>query len=61
MHHEAIWKYSNLPDRHAAMLEMVGWISPAMRTTIAFCDDFQMVHAGGKDAIEAKLRAHHSA
>lgn len=58
MHHETIWKYDNLADRHAAILEMIGWINPTMQTTIAFCDDFPMIHAGGKAAIEAKLRAH---
>lgn len=58
MHHETIWKYSNLPDRHAAILEMIGWINPTMQTTIAFCDDFPIIHAGGRAAIEAKLRAY---
>ena len=56
MHHETIWKYRNLPHRHAEILEMIGWISPIMRTTIAFCDDLPAVHAGGKAGIEAKLK-----
>lgn len=57
MHHETIWKYTNLPRRYAEILEMIDWISPAMRSTIGLCDDFPVVHATGKLRIEADLEA----
>jgi hypothetical protein len=58
MHHETIWKYADLPDRHAEILSMIGWINPTMRQTIAFCDDFPAVYAGGKAALDSKLRGY---
>jgi hypothetical protein len=58
MHHETIWKYADLPNRHAEILDMIAWINPTMMQTIALCDDFPAVHAGGKAAIEANLRAY---
>lgn len=58
MHHETIWKYTDLSRRHDEILEMIGWINPAMSQTILFCDDFPTVHTGGKVAMEAKLRAY---
>jgi hypothetical protein len=57
MHHETIWKYANLPRRHAEILDMIGWISPAMRSAIGLCDDFPVVHAAGKVRIKAELMA----
>ena len=56
MHHETIWKYGNLPQRHADILETVGWLNPTMKQTIMFCDEFAIVHAGGKADIESKIR-----
>jgi hypothetical protein len=61
MHHETIWKYTDLPNRHTEILNMIGWINPTMRHTIAFCDDFPAVHAGGKATLESKLRDYLSA
>ena len=58
MHHETIWKYTDLPDRHEGILEMIGWLNPAMHATIAFCDDFPTVHAGGRAGIEARLKTY---
>lgn len=58
MHHETVWKYGDLADRHAAIIEMIGWINPTVRATIIFCDDFPLKHAGGKAEIEAKLRTY---
>lgn len=58
MHHETIWKNSDLDKRHAAILEMIGWLNPVIRATIGFCDDFAMVHAGGRPGIQGKLETY---
>lgn len=58
MHHETIWKYADLPRRHADILATVGWINPTIRQTIMFCDDFSVVHAGGKAGIESRIRSY---
>lgn len=58
MHHEPVWKNTNLAQTHGEILETVGWISPTMRSAIALCDDFLIVLAGGKPGIEAKIKNH---
>lgn len=55
MHHETLWKYHDLRTRHQAIIDMIGWISPLLRSTIVLCDDFPTVHANGRSAVEARL------
>lgn len=55
-HHEPIWKYASLPQYHTEILEAIGWISPAMHTTIALIDDFSTVYDHGRTTVETKLK-----
>lgn len=57
IHPETIWKYDVLPQTHRRIMDMIGWISPRMRATIALCDDFPITHAGGRAAIESRLKS----
>jgi hypothetical protein len=55
-HYEPIWHRPFLDREHADILSMIGWISPRMRSTIGLCDRFTLVHHGGRQAIEERLR-----
>ena len=46
-HHEPIWHWSNLAQQHAAALDLIGWFSPALRSTIEPGDRFRSVHLAG--------------
>jgi hypothetical protein len=46
-HHEPIWHWSNLVQQHSLALDLIGWFSPELRTTIEPGDRFRAVHAAG--------------
>jgi hypothetical protein len=48
-HHEPIWKRTDLPQRHADILEALNWMNPAVHLTITTSgvDHFQTIHARG--------------
>ena len=58
MHHEPVWKFGSLPQQHAEILELIGWIRPKMREALAVCDDFPAVYASGRAGMALKLKAH---
>jgi hypothetical protein len=57
MHYEPIWYRPRLPEDHAAILEALNWISPAMHRTIAMCDRFPLVLASGYASMELKVHS----
>ena len=57
-HYEAIWHRPHLAHEHAAILELIGWISPPMRSTIGICDRFTLINAGGRSSIRERLQLH---
>ncbi|MFN8541871.1 MAG: hypothetical protein U0232_30885, partial [Thermomicrobiales bacterium] len=48
-HHEPIWNRPDLPQRHADIIEAIGWMSPAVHLTITTSgiDNFTTVYAHG--------------
>lgn len=47
-HHEPIWNWQpSLQAEHQELLQVLGWISPAMRALVALIDQFPAVHARG--------------
>ena len=54
-HHERISNDVNLPQRHAAIVEAVGWISTECSQLLQCADRFQEVHGVGISCVRAKL------
>jgi hypothetical protein len=46
-HHEPIWYWPHLAQRHDEILEAIGWISPAYAHQIALIDRFPTILAAG--------------
>jgi hypothetical protein len=48
-HHEPIWNRSDLPQRHADILDAIGWMNPAVHLTLTSTgvDNFPAVYARG--------------
>jgi hypothetical protein len=49
-HHEPIWHWRDLKQQHAAIREVLAWISPALDHTVALNDRFPQVYSGGRQA-----------
>ncbi|MGH2615979.1 MAG: hypothetical protein ACRDJC_12115, partial [Thermomicrobiales bacterium] len=43
-HYEPIWHRPFLDREHAAILDLIGWISPQMSSTVGLCDRFTLVY-----------------
>ncbi len=57
-HHESILKY-NLGKRHAEIVEFVGFVNPALSTTLGIIDRFPLVHSTAYfQQIETNLKIH---
>ncbi len=54
-HHERISSYIDLPQRHVAIVEAVGWISTECSRLLQSADRFQEVHGAGISRIREKL------
>ena len=58
-HHEPVWKYRDLGQRHLDILEAIGWISPVKQALVAAIDRFDSILAAGwqpyRAAIENRL------
>lgn len=52
-HHEPIWHWRDLKEQHTAIREVLGWISPALESTVALADRFPDVYSGGRQAFRA--------
>lgn len=46
-HHEPIWRWADLPQHHADLLEALGWLSPALRDLVQGMDRFPETHTAG--------------
>lgn len=56
-HHEPIWHWHDLPQRHDAILETIGWIDDDVKNLAHICDTFPTAHNINLDVNEAQLRA----
>lgn len=48
-HHEPIWYWQNLEERHFEILEAIGWINPEVRNVVQVIDRFPDVYTHGLD------------
>lgn len=55
-HHEPIWNYNDLTQRHDQVLESIEWISPTLHTTAVLFDRFPLVYQLGWQQVESVLR-----
>jgi hypothetical protein len=46
-HHEPIWHWGDLPQRHKELVESIGYINPTKQELIIMVDRFEQVHAVG--------------
>lgn len=55
-HHEPIWYWGDLEEKHNRIVEALGWIEPAMVDLVSAVDRFPVVYTDGAAAIEARIR-----
>lgn len=55
-HYEPIWGLPNLQQRHAEIVEVLGWLSPEMREMTTCCDRFPMVLSMGVNQHRIRLQ-----
>jgi hypothetical protein len=46
-HYEPVWHWRDLQDQHALTLDLIEWMSPPLRRTVAALDRFSTVYADG--------------
>ena len=46
-HHEAIWHWQDLPQRHADIVDYTRYLNPTLRDLTALVDRFEVVHTAG--------------
>jgi hypothetical protein len=56
-HHEPIWHWSDVTEQHALALDLLGWMSPDLRATVAAMDRFPRVHREGVGAFRRRVGA----
>jgi hypothetical protein len=56
-HHEPIWHWGDLDEHHALALDLLGWMSPALRATVSAVDRFPRVHREGVRAFRRRVGA----
>lgn len=54
-HYEPIWHWKDLSQQHDELLKAVGWISPALRRTLAVMDRFPEVYEQGYEPYRSRL------
>lgn len=57
-HHERIIHWKDITDRHAALIETIGWISPEIKELTEKLDTFSDIHVKGIDPWKDKIRSH---
>ncbi|MFP2906365.1 hypothetical protein ACLESD_15135 [Pyxidicoccus sp. 3LFB2] len=55
-HHEPIWRWMDLPQRHAVLGETIGWFEPALSLVLPDAHTFNEVHAKGSTAFEVDVQ-----
>jgi hypothetical protein len=56
-HHEPVWHWSNLGDQHSLALDLTGWFSPALRSTLEPNDRFPAVYTAGAAPFLEQVRS----
>jgi hypothetical protein len=56
-HHESIWRRSHLDREYECVVEMLGWLSPALRDTMGVVDRFPALLAAGPMAFRSQVEA----
>lgn len=54
-HHEPVWHWRDLPEQHAMILDLIGWMCPDLRSTLEAGDRFGRVYAGGPAPFRAQV------
>ena len=57
-HHERLIHWKDITDRHAALIETIGWISPELQELTEKLDTFASVYEKGIDPWIEKIRSH---
>lgn len=61
-HHEPIWYWKappeihSLDDQHRELLEVIGWMNPALYETLILLDEFPTIYEAGPGAFREKLQ-----
>ena len=55
-HHEPIWHWSDLENRHQEMLETIEWINTPLRELVEICDRFDEVYSMDVQGLEPQLK-----
>lgn len=56
-HHEPIWHWGDLPQQHEHAWNLIGWFSPALRSTLEANDRFPAVYAAGTSTFLHQVHA----
>ena len=56
-HHEPIWHLDDLSEQHQLILEIIGWISPAMLELTRLLDRFSSVYTRGAQPYATELES----
>ena len=56
-HHEPIWHLADLSEQHELILEIIGWISPAMLAMTRLLDRFSSVYTRGAQPYATELES----
>lgn len=54
-HYEPIWHWNDLTQQHTDLLDTIGWISPAARSTVKVMDRFSEVYEQGHKPCRDRL------
>ncbi len=57
MHHEPIWHFRDLDAKHDQMLEVIGWVNPAMFEFVQAIDRFPSLYNSGMANFQNDLQA----
>ena len=55
MHHEPIWHFKDLDIKHDQMLDVIGWINPAMLEFVSAIDRFPAIYQRGMTSYQHEL------
>ncbi|MGV8038860.1 MAG: hypothetical protein AB2L07_01845 [Thermoanaerobaculaceae bacterium] len=62
-HHEPVWHWKDLPDKHHQLWEVTGWTNQELAELVAFVDRFPEVHRAGwqpyRELLDQFLQARH--
>lgn len=56
-HHEPIWHWSDLEQKHSKLVDAVGWISPELQKTLIQIDGFKRTYSAGVQGFRAHVES----